>query len=332
MFGTYAPGRRRSIRANPNPPAQVAITRAGARSRGVCYANQMRGLLGWAPALAALLALGGGRADAGPPAPWSRAQTPAPGPARAIGGYSDGCIAGAVALPVAGPGFRVVRPERHRVFGHPALIGLIRRLGQELRALHLGPLAVGDLGQPRGGPAPTGHASHQTGLDVDLWFLPPHAGHTTSMVDAAHGRPSAAFTAAVARMVELAADDARVERIFINPILKRALCERAGPRRGWLQKLRPWWGHDDHVHVRLACPADSPACVPQAPLPPGDGCDALAWWFNPAAQAERAREHHSYSSRVGAAPALPPACAALIADVPGSAPLAASPAPSSPAP
>src|ERR1700761_2549400 len=102
-----------------------------------------------------------------------------------------------------------------------------------------------------------------------------------------HGKPSARFGPKVARMIELAAEDARVERLFLNPLLKRALCERTTGDRRWLQKVRPWWGHDDHFHVRLACPADSPECVPQPPLPPGDGCDALGWWLNPAAQADR---------------------------------------------
>ena len=78
--------------------------------------------------------------------------------------------------------------------------------------------------------------------------------------------------------------------------------------------MRPWWGHDDHFHVRLACPADSPECTPQAPLPPGDGCDALAWWFDPKAQEARAKEHESYHARVGATPPLPERCASLIAN------------------
>ena len=47
-------------------------------------------------------------------------------PARAIGGYSAGCIDGAVALPKVGEGFRVAKPERNRVFGHPLLVGMIR--------------------------------------------------------------------------------------------------------------------------------------------------------------------------------------------------------------
>ena len=209
------------------------------------------------------------------PTPWALFRTPTLHPPRAIGGYSAGCIDGAVALPLRGVGFRVAKPERHRIFGHPLLVDMIRDLGKHLLALHLPPLSVGDLGQPRGGPAPTGHASHQTGLDVDLWFLPPVAGQALSMVDRARMQPSPRFTAKVMRMLMLAASDVRVERIFVNPILKRAMCERtAGAAdRSWLHKLRPWWGHDDHFHVRLACPADSPQCTPQAPLPPGDGCD-----------------------------------------------------------
>lgn len=252
---------------------------------------------------------------ASPPTPWSRARTPLVGPARAIGGYSAGCIAGAVALPVRGDGFRVVKPERHRVFGHPLLVSLIRSLGAQLVALKQSPLFVGDLGQPRGGPAPTGHASHQTGLDVDLWFAPPSVLQSASMVDAARKQASPRFTAEVAHVVELAASSPDVERIFLNPLLKRALCERTTGDRRWLQKVRPWWGHDDHFHVRLACPADSPECVPQAPLPPGDGCDALGWWLNPAAAADRDKGKQSYAAKVGASPQLPPSCAALIEDV-----------------
>ena len=250
-----------------------------------------------------------------PPTPWALFRTPTPNPPRAIGGYSAGCIDGAIALPKIGDGFRVAKPERNRVFGHPLLVGMIRDLGKRLVELHLPPLAVGDLGQPRGGPAPTGHASHQTGLDVDLWFLPPVAGQAQSMVDRARMQPTAQFGERVVRMLALAAGDARVERIFVNPVLKRAVCARppaSGDDRAWLHKLRPWWGHDDHFHVRLACPADSPACTPQPPLPPGDGCDQLDWWFDAKAQADRDKGHQTYAAKVGAAPELPEGCRALL--------------------
>ena len=126
------------------------------------------------------------------PTPWAGFRTPTANPPRSIGGYSAGCIDGAVALPKVGDGFRVAKPERNRVFGHPLLVGLIRDLGEQLVALKASPLSVGDLGQPRGGPAPTGHASHQTGLDVDLWFLPPVDGSALSMVDAAQDAAVAA--------------------------------------------------------------------------------------------------------------------------------------------
>ncbi len=249
------------------------------------------------------------------PTPWAAFRTPTLNPPRSIGGYSAGCIDGAVALPLTGAGFRVAKPERNRVFGHPLLIGLIRDLGHRLLELKQAPLSVGDLGQPRGGPAPTGHASHQTGLDVDLWFLPPVAGEALSMVDRVRKQPTAKFTAAVVRMLALTAADARVERIFVNPILKRAVCERtAGDAdRGWLRKLRPWWGHDDHFHVRLACPADSPACTAQTPLPPGDGCGELAWWFDDKAQADREKGHQTYAAKVGASPPLPGGCQVMLA-------------------
>jgi penicillin-insensitive murein DD-endopeptidase len=266
----------------------------------------------WAFILAAVgLAGGAARAEPSVPAVWSAFRTPSGGPAQAVGGYSKGCIAGAARLPLKGDGFRVTKPERGRVFGHPSLIALIRELGKQVKKLKLGALPVGDLAQARGGPAPTGHASHQTGLDVDIAYSTPQV----SMVDSERKRPSALFTAKVARVLALGAADPRVDRIFVNPVLKQALCERPGADRDWLRKVRPWWGHADHFHVRLACPPDSPACEPQTPLPEGDGCGELAWWFDEKAQAERERERGVYNAKVGAAPELPEGCRALLEPV-----------------
>jgi penicillin-insensitive murein endopeptidase len=221
--------------------------------------------------------------------PFAMVKSPTRGPAKAIGGYSAGCIEGAVSLPKRGPGFKVVHPERKRMFGHPLLVGLIRDVGSKLKKLHLAPLAVGDLAQPRGGPAPSGHASHQTGLDVDLKF----GTHET-----------------MARLLELVASDVRVDRVFVNPAIKRDLCSQS--KGEWLHKIRPWWGHDDHFHVRLACPPDSPECVAQPPVPPGDGCDALEWWFSDAAKADRTEAQQKYGERVGAAPELPARCNEIV--------------------
>jgi penicillin-insensitive murein endopeptidase len=288
---------------NKSPTAEARIFR--------CYDRSVRAL--FIVAISVVVAV---RAHAGEPTPWAFATTPAPGPAQAIGKYGGGCIRGAVALPLEGKGFRVARPERGRVFGHPLLVAMLRDLGTRAKALGLPFIAVGDLGQPRGGPAPTGHASHQTGLDVDLGYTPiPPGGAWESMVDDARKRPTARFDGKVARLLMTAATDARVDRIFVNPILKRALCASTKGERAWLRKIRPWWGHHDHFHVRLACPPDSPACEPQPPLPDGDGCGELDWWLNPKAEADRDKGRKDYQSRVGGAPPMPAACLELVADV-----------------
>jgi penicillin-insensitive murein endopeptidase len=49
-----------------------------------------------------------------------------------------------------------------------------------------------------------------------------------------------------------------------------------------MSKVRPWYGHHDHIHVRLRCPADSPQCKAQEPVTGADGCAAkeLDYWFS----------------------------------------------------
>jgi penicillin-insensitive murein endopeptidase len=71
-----------------------------------------------------------------------------------------------------------------------------------------------------------------------------------------------------------------VERIFVNPAIKKKMCETWTGDRTNLGKLRPEYGHDSHFHIRIRCPAGSAGCTPQAPVRAGDGCDkTLAWWF-----------------------------------------------------
>jgi len=217
---------------------------------------------------------------------WARVGAPSAGPARIFGGYSEGCLAGAVALPLEGRGFQVVRPARNRHYGHPELVAFIRRLGDRLAAAGLGTALVGDMAQPRGGPI-SGHVSHETGLDADIWLrldVPPlpvserAAIAAVPMVDAAAGAVDpATWGDAQAELIRLAAVDSMVARIFVNPAIKRALCERHardGRDAAWLRVVTPWPGHDSHMHVRLNCPPGDPACESQAPPPPGTGCGA----------------------------------------------------------
>lgn len=226
---------------------------------------------------------------------FGRAAGPAPLAARALGSYAGGCLAGAVALPIDGPGWRVMRVSRNRNWGHPELIALLERLAARTpEAVGWPGLLVGDLSQPRGGPMLWGHASHQVGLDADVWLAPmPEAGVSrearetmmaTSVVRAdRRDIDPAVWTPAHARLVALAASEPRVERLFVNAAIKKALCRDTRGDRSWLGKVRPMWGHDYHLHIRMACPAGDAGCEAQAPVPPGDGCDdTLEWWFTDA--------------------------------------------------
>jgi penicillin-insensitive murein endopeptidase len=83
--------------------------------------------------------------------------------------------------------------------------------------------------------------------------------------------------------VKAAASQPETTRIFVNPAIKKELCRTAGYDRVWLNKVRPYWGHDDHLHIRLACPDNASSCEEQKAPPEGDGCgeEELAYWFQP---------------------------------------------------
>ena len=95
--------------------------------------------------------------------------TPYSGPPEAIGSTSNGCLSGGVAMPLSGPGWEVLRPVRNRFWGHPGLIAFLEDMAAQTHSL--GTLLLGDLSQPRGGRLPWGHASHQNGIDVDIFYL-----------------------------------------------------------------------------------------------------------------------------------------------------------------
>ena len=222
---------------------------------------------------------------------FGRKTAPLAGPARSIGSYSDGCLEGAVALPISGSSWQVMRLSRNRNWGHPKLVEFLKRLGEKGKQIGWSGLLVGDMSQPRGGPMITGHASHQIGLDADIWFtpMPDHVlsraerefDSAVDMVapDRLDVNPDV-WTATRTKLIRAAAEDAAVTRIFVNAAIKKAMCREAGADREWLSKVRPWWGHAEHFHIRLACPAGSPDCKPQPPVPLGDGCGhALDFWF-----------------------------------------------------
>src|SRR5690348_14069491 len=104
---------------------------------------------------------------------FGRKVLPAAMPTRVIGFYAKGCIAGAEALPINGDTWQVMRLSRNRYWGHPDLVALVERLAAKAhKEAHWPGILVGDMSQPRGGPMLTGHASHQVGLDADIWLTP----------------------------------------------------------------------------------------------------------------------------------------------------------------
>ena len=224
---------------------------------------------------------------------FGRQVVPAALAARTIGFYSRGCLAGGEALPVNGPAWQVMRLSRNRNWGHPALLAFLERFARKVPSVsHWPGILVGDMSQPRGGPMLTGHASHQIGLDADIWLTPMPNRELTRLereeMSAANmvradrlDVDPAKWTPDHLAVLRAAAQDPGVQRIFVNAAIKKALCREATGNRSWLNKVRPYYGHDYHFHVRLACPAGEDACRDQDPVPPGDGCDAsLAWWFS----------------------------------------------------
>jgi len=267
-------------------------------------------------AMAAFLTMAGvGQGEAGGASdPWPTVRRPATGPAEAIGSAAAGCLRGAESLPADGLGYQILRPERNRAWGHPRTVAFVRDLAAAANSEGLPLLLIGDMAQPRGGPLPFGHASHQNGLDVDIWFR--LADRPLGAADLAHPTPVSMIQgnrvnplhwgAAQARLLELAATSPGIDRIFVNPAIKQALCRRLAPeQRGWLAKLRPWWGHDEHFHARLACPTDSGLCEPQAAIPEGDGCGAeLESWLAQPLAIPKEKPHRQVRP-------LPAACAAV---------------------
>lgn len=237
--------------------------------------------------------------------------------AQSVGFYSLGCLLNGEKYAVSNAQWEVVNTFRNRFYGHPSMAAFLTYLGDGMVKLHGKKVVTGDVGLPAGGPTVSGHASHQTGLDVDLRYryydagkkmsdsersnfaAPDIAIHEVEEVKEAGKKKYVLKTSLVGgKLADVVADSLRisaehpaVERIFVSPPIKKALCARyanAGAYPAWLLKLSPYYGHADHFHVRIACPEGSTDCVKQAPVRPAAddttkvGCagSSLHWWYN----------------------------------------------------
>ncbi|WP_395542944.1 penicillin-insensitive murein endopeptidase [Neotabrizicola sp. sgz301269] len=224
------------------------------------------------------------------------AQAPSRQDAMPIGSYARGCAAGLMELPETGPTWQAMRLSRNRHYGQPVMVQFLVDLSQEAKALGWGKgLYIGDISQPRGGPMTSGHASHQIGLDADIWWLAPKRLNLSvkerenissiPMRSADQLSVTKSWGPKARALLKVAASDPRVDRIFVAAAIKIEICKTAkNSDKKWLQKLRPVAGHDTHFHVRLKCPKGSRLCETQTPTVAelskgGNGCDdTLMWW------------------------------------------------------
>ena len=250
---------------------------------------------------------------------WHDIDEPYPNPPEAIGIYTNGCLAGAQAMPFEGKGFQVIRASRNRYYGHPKLIKFVQDLGTSVNADSGKDLLIADMSMPRGGTFRSGHASHQIGLDVDVWFRQVDKSFSTAqretpysvnLVDQELFKVNTHWQNNHASMIRLAASDPRVARVFVNPVIKQQLCKMSWKDDNWLNKVRPWWGHASHMHVRLTCPEDDTLCRNQMVPADGNGCNEIAWWKKEMA---KPKEPQSTASKKKPAKVKPQQCEPLLA-------------------
>ena len=179
----------------------------------------------------------------------------------------------------AGAGYFIRRPERS--YGADFTIKHVRTAVAHVRKRHAKThrLAVGDISAKRGGKISM-HASHQSGRDIDLgfYFKKKPKGYPQSFADvtASNLDFDASWTLLMS-FVETAGKPGGAEKIFISYPTQKVLYKQARKRRVSKEKLaeilqypngraskralvRHEPGHNEHMHVRFACPPNDTRC------------------------------------------------------------------------
>jgi penicillin-insensitive murein endopeptidase len=231
-------------------------------------------------------------------ADWHKVNHPTGASPEVYGFYTRGCFDGGVEMAYSGKGYHLVRARRGRTYAHPDLVAFLEDASAKVYDQKKELLLISDLAQPRGGPpnVESNHLSHQTGLDVDIWYkraMPvedPKKVNPHSVLNFSKSGLSKKWTSKDGEILKLMASYDEVDRIFVTPRVKERMCDLY-PGKSWLSKIRPWWGHTYHYHVRLKCPEGSSNCESQAPVPQYLGCgDGLAWWFSDEAKEAAKKE------------------------------------------
>lgn len=209
-----------------------------------------------------------------------------------------------------------MRTDQRRYFGHPDLVMFIQRLSRQVSNLGMGTVLIGDMGMPAGGRFNGGHASHQTGLDVDIFLQLPKTRWTSAQLlrpqaldlvsrDGKHVVPTL-WKPEIFSLIKLAAQIKTSRAFLLIRRLSNNFALMRAPIATGCAKCDHWFQHRAHMHVRLRCPADSLECEDQPLPPPGDGCGAeLQSWFEPPKPGTTKPEKKT-------PPPLPPSCQALL--------------------
>ena len=167
----------------------------------------------------------------------------------AVGAPEAGRLVRGVRLPAAGGHFftwdPVLRRSPNRAWrrwGTDRLVRLVLRIADEYRRAHpFAPrMAVGDLSRPRGGDfgprfGYIGHATHQNGLDVDVYY------------PRADGRERAPRFASE---IDRALSQELVDRLVRAGAVKVFVGPNTG-LRGPAGVVIPLANHDNHLHARI---------------------------------------------------------------------------------
>jgi penicillin-insensitive murein endopeptidase len=211
-------------------------------------------------------------------------------PARSLGSPTAGRLENGVELRSSNT-VNLRRCEGPR-WGLPTLVGLLERSAGRVARRHPGSvLVVGDL-SARGGGELGGHRSHQSGRDADVGFyfldarkrpVVPERFLRVRRDGRAIDRPDLRFDDARNwTLVESWMIDPRaiIQHVFVAEPLRERLLSHAKRARAYgpvlhraslaLKQPRQGLSHDDHFHVRVACPRvqSDDACVAEPEAEP----------------------------------------------------------------
>lgn len=185
--------------------------------------------------------------------------------------------------------FKIISPSRQAFFGSAELVSFVDFLAQSMRLMIPdSTLLIGNMSTSKGGRLGT-HLSHQNGMDVDIGYIHPPQVKVAQFIDVVSPKDIGKNLLLKEQLYlfNLAVhsnEESRVDRIFVHPTIKKALCATArsmgaldaGNENVYavetLRRLIPDVNHANHFHLRVKCTKENPRCIQMAEPAKGHGC------------------------------------------------------------